>query len=379
MIRRALGVLVTAVVLVDLTAAAAAAYTPRPGPWFNWPMGSVGEQDRIVTHVNRTIQSTPRGTTIRLAVFTLDRADIADNLIAAYRRGVRVQVVLADSDRVDSSANQHLMDVLGSDRKRGSFVYVCHFSCRGVHGNEHSKFFLFPRAGAARNVVMLGSVNLTGASAGVQWNDLLTVSSESLLRFYTRVFRQMVRDVPVHRPYMQDRAGDLEANVYPHYANARSNDPVMQRLREIHCRGARGGTGHRGRTVIRVSMYGWNEVRGVRLARKIGALHHAGCDVKALVSSAGGDVVDALTAADVPFKDADLDTDDDGNKDYYDHQKYMLVSGRYGRGSSWDVWTGSENWAGSSFFNDETTILISHRRTYLQYLRNFDLIWKHLG
>ena len=38
------------------------------------------------------------------------------------------------------------------------------------------KFFMFSQAGQARNVMMVGSTNITGYAAHTHWNDLFTMN-----------------------------------------------------------------------------------------------------------------------------------------------------------------------------------------------------------
>lgn len=397
MIRQAGGALATAVLLVGATAvgaaasgatgvsatatgakaararaARAAAFTPQPGALFNWPTGTPAEQLRIISNINRTIKSTPPGSAIRIAQYSFDREDIADSLVAAYRRGVTVQMLL--NDNWTTRQTLRLQRVIGSDRTAPSFVYICHSSCRGPRGNLHSKFYLFTQAGQARNVVMFGSANLTDNSAYIQWNDMFTVRSGAMLDLYTAVFDAMVPDQVVPHPYLAVTVGDLENDFYPHYDTTVANDPVAQRLRAIGCH-ASGGTGLHGHSVIRLAMFGWSGPRGGYLADRIAGLRRHGCNVKAIVSSTGGHVVRTLRAADVPVRSASFDRNGNGTIDLYGHTKYMLLSGRYQGVSTWNVWTGSANWSDVSFNNDETTVRIPRRPAYRRYLHNFNRLW----
>jgi phosphatidylserine/phosphatidylglycerophosphate/cardiolipin synthase-like enzyme len=359
--------------LVSMTAAGAAAYTPRPGVIFNWPIGTRAEKLRIITHMNRTIRSTPRGAEIKIAQYSFDRPEITESLLEAYRRGVSVQMLL--NDNWTTRETLRLQRVIGKDRAKRSFVYICHGPCRGRGGNLHSKFFLFSRAGAARNVVMVGSANMTDNSALIQWNDMFTVRSRGMYDLYSRVFAEMVPDRPVSTPYIKATVGDLENEFYPIYQPTRAKDPVLQRLNAVRCRGATGGTGAGGRTVIKIAMFGWAGTRGDYLADKVASLRRNGCNIRVIVSRSGGHVVRTLKAAGIPVKSASLDRNHNGSIDLYTHTKYMLLSGRYRGGSSWNVWTGSANWAARSFNNDEATVRIPRRSTYLRYSGHFARLW----
>jgi hypothetical protein len=82
----------------------------------------------------------------------------------------------------------------------------------------------------------------------------------------SRVFAEMVPDRPVSTPYIKATVGDLENEFYPIYQPTRAKDPVLQRLNAVRCRGATGGTGAGGRTVIKIAMFGWAGSRGDFLA-----------------------------------------------------------------------------------------------------------------
>ena len=206
--------LVGALLVALLVTPPAAAYTPGSGALFNNARGNLEAKDRILTHIVKTIESTPRNSEIRIAAYSNDRPDVVEALIRAHQRGVDVQVVL--NDNWTSGATRRLVRVLGRDTNRRSFVAICAGSCRGGFGNQHMKFYLFSKAGQARDVVMVGSANLTGYGARVQWNDLYTTSNAPELRdLYTKVFEQLVRDRRVASPYIHRVVGDYENEFFP--------------------------------------------------------------------------------------------------------------------------------------------------------------------
>ena len=65
------------------------------GPFFNDPRRKKG-WFRIERKVIDTIKHTRKGSTIRIAVYSFDRMPVANALIAAHRRGVKVQMILND-------------------------------------------------------------------------------------------------------------------------------------------------------------------------------------------------------------------------------------------------------------------------------------------
>jgi len=380
-LRKACAVLCAAVLFLALAAEAAFAFTPAPGPLFNNPRGTQQARQRILHNIIATIGSTPRFSTIQIAAYSFDRKDIADALIAAHRRAVNVQLVL--NDNWSSPAAHHLERVLGTDPDQRSFVSVCHGSCRGGAGNQHMKFYLFTKAGRARNVVMTGSANPTGYAAVNQWNDMYTVvNNRPMLDLYSMVFEQLARDTRVKNPFITKTIGTITNIFYPHPGTTRANDPVMQRLDKVRC-AAPAGTGSAGHTVIRIIMYGWVGSRGLYLADKVADLDRAGCDVRVILSSGGQQVVGHLQRGGVLVKSADLEPTTTPNADngetylLFTHEKWMILDGGYADGDGAYVWTGSENWSNMSVNNDEVDMRIHRRQAFAQYRANFDYIWTY--
>jgi phosphatidylserine/phosphatidylglycerophosphate/cardiolipin synthase-like enzyme len=366
--------LVAALVLTLAPSPAHAAFTPAPGPLFNNPWGKMAAKERLLTKVRKTIRSTPRGEKIRIAVYSNDRKDIADALINAHERGVRVQMLL--NGHAVSRQTKRLQRRLGSDVSKRSFVRICKYSCRGKNGNLHSKFFLFTRAGEARHVVMFGSTNLMGYGAKVQWNDLHTeVNRKALHGFFLGIFNEMKHDRPVAEPFQRTSVGDFDINVYPRYDKAKERDRMLLNLKRIRCKGATGPSGIRNRTLILINMFGWNGERGAYLARKIAAHSRNGCVVRVINSRPGGKVTHILSSNGVQIKSPDYDRNDNGKIDVFTHAKYLAVSGNYARTPSWHVWTGSQNWSDRSLNGDEITVHVPRRGVFARYRKNFEFIW----
>ncbi|MGA9749348.1 MAG: phospholipase D-like domain-containing protein [Nocardioides sp.] len=377
MLKKLVIILLATTLISAAAAAPASAYRPEDGAIFNNPWGASPAKNRLLTKLASTINAARPGSTVRIAAYSNDRKDITDALIAAHKRGVHVQVLL--NGNWTSRQTTRMQRVLGTKVSKRSFLRICHRSCRGTTGNLHSKFFLFTDIGTAQNVVMFGSVNLTGFGAKTQWNDLFTTTDRRYLHNVLRgVFKEMKRDKPVKRPYRNRPVGDFDLTVYPRFKNTRDNDPVMSRLKRVRCKNAPGSTGIGGRTMVRINMYGWNGKRGVYLAKKVADLSRHGCDIKVLESDAGGRVVQILARNGVLIKSPDADRNNNGSTDMFTHAKYMIVGGRYGKKSSgWHVWTGSQNWSDRSLNGDELTVHIPRRGVFYDYRRNFEQIWRH--
>jgi phosphatidylserine/phosphatidylglycerophosphate/cardiolipin synthase-like enzyme len=152
----------------------------------------------------------------------------------------------------------------------------------------------------------------------------------------------------------------------------------MQSLRTIKCRGARGGRGVHGHTVIYIAMHAWFSKRGHYLAQKIRQLYDRGCYVRILYSfmshptyrllrnGAGHRMV--LRRVLFPGRLGLVAVK-------YSHMKMMAVSGHVGHDhSARVVWTGSNNWVDKSLHADEVTLRIRSDRAYRAYVRHWKVM-----
>ncbi len=368
-------------------------YTPVTGAIFNRPVGSRYQQRAIFRHLNKTIDATPPGETIRIAVFSFAWTPTMDALIAAYHRGVNVQLIFDDHTIYGQEAR--LRRVLGSNPDRRSFVVLCHKSCRGTSGNMHDKVFLFSRAGSAQNVVMVGSDNITRHNAVDQWSDIYTVADDSALYFtYSGVFEQMKYDRPMAAPYIDADVNGYEPQFYPYPGVTQANDPLSEALSQVQCTGTDPGPGpgtgtdpgtdpgttdpgttDPGTPVVtnlRISQHAWNGERGKYLARQVAGLARSGCDVAVIYGVGMGAAVKAILGdAGVPMSKGHV-------KGVRTHQKTLLLSGIYaGDPEARIVWTGSHNWSNGSLRRDETIFKITGQQAYDQYLANWNDIWNN--
>jgi hypothetical protein len=118
-ISKVVGAVVVALIMSLAGMSPAHAYTPPPGAAFNDPGGTRVEQNRLAVRVRETIESVPRGGIIRMAIYSFDRPDIADALIAACMRHVSVQIVL--NDNWTSGATRRMRSLMGT----AFFVITC--------------------------------------------------------------------------------------------------------------------------------------------------------------------------------------------------------------------------------------------------------------
>ncbi|MGD9960430.1 phospholipase D-like domain-containing protein [Nocardioides sp.] len=364
--------------LAAVAPANAKGWSPKPGATFNVPRAGE-KQYRLHQQIVGAINHARKGSTIKIAVFSFDRKNIAQALVKAHKRGVHVQVLL--NNHQVTPAQKLLHRALGRNRFKTSFAYECTRGCRSRGENLHTKMYLFNRTGAARYVVMTGSVNLTKNSAVNQYNDIyIRNNSPAFYKGFDELFQQMRKDRP--QGYWAKRIGDkvlLQATPYPNFGP--KHDPIMSILNQVHCKGAIKGTGNKAhRTIVRVVMHAWNESRGLYLAQKIRRLYAAGCDVRLMYGFAGESVRNTFATKTargyLPVHTTGYDTNEDGFIDLYTHQKELLISGNYGknRGTKMVV-TGSSNWNPEGLKGDEEILSLKLAGAYNQYANNFQFMW----
>jgi len=375
---------------------------PR-GPFFNDPHLRKG-YFRIERKVIDTIKHTPKGSTIRIAVYSFDRMPVASAIIAAHRRGVRVQMLL--NDHQDTRAMQVMRAELGTNRKKDSFIYKCKAGCRATenqYNNLHSKFYSFSQSGRSEDVLAIGSANMMLNADLHQWNDLyFTDGDHDLYRQFVSLFNDMRKDysvrqparsfcgVPVNGVACEDSVDKHTVVAFPRPSGPK-DDLVLTMLSRIQCL-TPDGAGGQTRTKVALSMHTMRGVRGDYLAAAIRQKYAEGCDFRVMYGLIGFRTKGILGAPTkrgrIPLRstglDYNLEDDYDLNKDgvddlilsYYSHQKYLVVQGTYnGVPDTNMVLTGSSNWASLSTGNDELWLTIQGKRVADKYLRNYDYQW----
>lgn len=398
-VRKMIILVATALVAVSLSGVPASAsgtpdhFVPREGPAFNNPYGSQDAVRRLISQVNRTIDSVPHGGRIRISAWNVRSAAITNSLIRAHRRNVSVQVVM---DRANWNPNNPNVDAArlagalkqgNEDRPRSkkSFLRRCVSSCRGTNGIPHSKFFLFNKVRVKKHreiktvrwVTMYGSYNATELGATIQWNDLYTLKGdEPRYRNFLGVFNEMVEDEPVKGAYTGYDDGAVGTSFYPYNgAQATTPDPIMDVLNTIACTGAATKTGVTRIRIAQTAMYG---DRGLALARKLSQLRRQGCNIRLVYAMFGGEVLRIMRHAKVPLTHLAYDADEDGLYDRYVHMKSMAVSGNIaGNPAAKITWNGSANWTSVALASDEVVGVVRKKWVTNRYMQWIDYMFTH--
>ena len=372
------------------------------GAKFNNPMVD-SKRFVIERHILRAIRNTPRGEKIIISAYSLDRQVFADELIRAHKRGVKVQVLL--NDHLVPNAQVRIQRVLGHNTKKSSFLKRCKSGCRAdenEYNNLHSKFYLFSRTGKNRNVVMLGSHNMTLNAVRWQWNDLwTTVGKRTLYVQFQQLFNDMRPDWDKRRATYEFcdggrvcPAGDQQKYhnvVFPRHTT-KSKDVVLDILNNVQCVYT-DAAGAQKRTKLRLSMHTMRGNRGNYIADKLRDLYAQGCNLRVNYGVMGFYTKQHIGAPtprgrvplrstgfnlkdDQPTGDPEID-DQPESIERYTHQKYFVLQGSYkGNVDSNMVWTGSTNWSSLGTPQDEILFTMHGRGNVRDYLANFDLMWK---
>ena len=364
--------------------------TPVDGATFNDPSSGRAQQNRIIDYVGDMIDQTPRGQTIRITQYNLTCPSTINKLIAAFKRGVNVQIVVNDKvlgeDTSNRGVNRRFKRLLGTNINNPSFFVVCKRGCRTGKGAAlHTKFISITRvrtdSGPRDNVLLTASGNITcGWATGRQYNDQFAmVGRADLFTYFNKIFAQLAADKRIRNPFRSVTSGPYTAWFFPRPGSTRKNDPIWQALRSVQCRGAQ-NTGPAKRTVVRVKMFTWNGDRGMNLARKLYQLDQAGCDVEVILGAPGAGVVRELRRpgrnGGIEVFDSRRDRNFNGEIDLYTHMKMLSIKGRVGNNrKARIVYTGSANWTPQAFkVGDELLLRTGTRRAYQQYNRHFQYV-----
>ncbi len=374
---------------------------PR-GPFFNDPYLKKGHF-RIERKVIDTIRHTPRGSTIRIAVYSFDRMNVAKALLAARRRGVKVQMLL--NDHQDTRAMKVIRRAIGTNRRSKNFIYKCKQSCRGAanqYNNLHGKFYSFSQSGRSKDVLAVGSANMMLNADIHQWNDLYFTSGDhALFRQFVGLFNDMRNDYNTRQEPMSfcgtpigavcdDSVDKHTVWAFPRVSGPK-NDLVIDMLDRIQCL-TPDGAGGVTRTRLALNMHTMRGRRGDYLAAALRQKYVQGCDLRVsygLIGYHTKGIIGAPTRRGrVPMRSSGKDFNPDDNYDlnkdgkddlilsYYSHQKYFVIQGTYnGVPNTSMVLTGSTNWASLSTANDEVWFTVRGERVAKKYIRNFNYQW----
>jgi hypothetical protein len=153
------------------------------------------------------------------------------------------------------------------------------------------------------------------------------------------------------------------------------SDPELSALRSVHCKGATGGAGVQGRTIVYINMHAWFGTRGQAFASQVRNLYANGCYIRILYSFMTHAVYTKLitgTGSRMTARRTLFSDDGDKYADVYSHFKNIAVSGVIGTDhSAWAAWTGSNNFTNDGTHFDEVMFRINLPSAFNSYRRQF--------
>lgn len=402
-------------------------WSPGDATMFNYPFArNLRDRTSIRETIIGAIESAPRGSLIRVAVFTFSDAGVANALGNAYRRGVRIRLLANRGDIKGSPAFYSLQRLVGNNLLKPSWVRSCRGSCRGPGGQLHSKLYLFSKVGYSDYVSLISSANLTDYAVYNQWNHVDTVVSKPAFVHLAEVFDRMRADRSEREPFYQFATGGIAAWVYPMVHRPKNYDLINSLLRKVSCSAPNGyGVAQRvraplnkqqqavyakqvanarsrwnkqpaawkrthpfrapqppmrtiRRTVMNISMYAWFDKRGTSIANLVRRKWEEGCSVHVIYSTLNSDVKRILSSprgrGRIPLRYV-LTQDRQGAYTSYDHSKYVAIDGLYEGRAQRLVITGSMNFTARGIANDDIVVSRKGNPTFIAYQRNFDQVW----
>jgi hypothetical protein len=377
------------------------------GSYFSFPNRSASESRQIRSRVLNTIKSTwgyysvkdadgnltgeKRRGTITMATWSFNDMAVRDALVDAAKRGVRVQIIAAESinREMDYKPWKSLRQAINVTIKkhpgiwpnaaRDNFARQCRGACRGSGGTPHSKYFLFDDVGSTHqhNVVMQTSMNLTLFAYKGQWNSAVVWKDAGIYNHFKTIFAQSAANKSRgSAAYVRTAVSGVVDIFYP--GGTQSRDPVLYALNRVHCTGAKSG-GVGGRTRIRIVNYAIYDTRGVAIAKKLRSLWNSGCNIRIIYSLSTRGVLGILRSKSgrgpIPMKQSVI-KNRSGEIVKYNHSKYMAISGHYGTNTgNWTVLAGSANWSNFAYHCDEQMQQWFTFAKTAAYFRNFDKTW----
>ena len=354
-------------------------YSPVNGVLFNDPTGSPADQLRITRHIERLIDGAPAGSTIRIAQYSFDIETTAKKLVAAHQRGVHLQMIVDQHGNKVTKQTATLIELLGSNRKKKSFLVRCGESCMSSQvSTMHAKYYLFSAVGSSKLVSLVGSANITHTNSARSWNEMQTiVGNATLYSSLTRYFTDMALDANDRNYYRTTASGPFRIYFFPRAEKHRFL--LLTALDRVSCSGAAAGYGKDGRTVIQVTMYSWRMPR-IDMAERLWELHDQGCEVQIILNLGRTDLAvrQALTRRSaehgvMDLYDAWVDRNGNNVAERYMHQKGITLSGVWnGRTDVKVVYSGSQNFGPVSVSdNNELVLRRVDDATYDAYADNF--------
>ena len=359
--RRLGSVFAIGVAIAFVSSTTAYADTYDEGTTFNTPDnagGSSKQQDVFPNTIVDMINDTPKGETIDISIYSLNKQKVVDAIVKAHHdRDVNIRYVTWDEE-TDATFLKQLKDELGTKTSSKSYLLVCKGSCRksGSGGTQHAKAITFSQTGKQKNVTVIGSGNFTGGG-GTQWNEFQTIPDNETIYKSVKGYFDGMKDKNAF-DYPAKSSGIYKVYYFPRKSS--SYDPVYSALKDTSCKD--GGK-------IRVAMFNWTKDK-LKTAKQVVKLKKAGCDVGVVYT--GSSVDDEIKETLINGKVKTYDADNDG---MIVHAKTTIIDAKVDGKQHHYVFSGSTNFAKGSYLSSTNMILRTDSASEVKdHLKWFDKI-----
>jgi phosphatidylserine/phosphatidylglycerophosphate/cardiolipin synthase-like enzyme len=323
-------------------------------------------------HAIALTEATPAGARITFAFRDFNRQPVADALIAAAARGVRVEGVVDGGERARTAVTS-LRAALGPDFVicgEPGFTFQSCITNSAVPSLQHNKFMTFSAlAGGRRHVVLQTSKNFFGPSQFHYYNDMVEISGDRrLYEGYVRYLEAMKAQRRSADHYVVTSGDGGRNTMFPSprsQPDRDTDDTIVDRMDEIDC--SRGGE-------IRAANMAFRSARAV-IMRKLAELRRDGCDIEVILSNADGDILAGLASAGIRVHPFFLRAADP-RPQVIVHSKFWLVDARSavtGRRTRL-TYAGSSNWRDDQQLSDDMLLRIADHGVYRDYRGYWELI-----
>lgn len=315
--------------------------------------GNVNFEQKLIDRINRATHS------IDLALYSFfGMQNIADALIVAKNRGVKVRVVY--DNRTTQNSMQALINAGIPVIKRTS----------GLDGIMHNKFFIFDARDtiSTNDWIWTGSWNVT--STEVNWkNNVIEINDPSIAAAYTIEFEEMWGSVTDSPNSAFARFGYLKTDNTPHHFNVGGKDIRVYFSPSDGTNGKILNELYGADRSIYLALYvvTRNDLEGAIRSR----FNFGVTDVRGIINDVGtsGSTYNNLKSYAEIYQNTGATL----------HHKYAVVDASFPEYNSTLI-TGSHNWSSSAEnSNDENTLIIQDLHIANQYLQEFKKRYNEAG
>jgi hypothetical protein len=348
---------------------------------FNNPPENGDRDHSIETRLVQLTDGTPAGAEIHISLFSWTRPALAEAIKAAQARGVKVRIAL-DGAADDDPANTAMPILKSAGLTQLVFCGTggdntgCIAHDGSPHSINHDKLWMFSETEGKKDVVVIGSYNLTTVQGNMFNNALLIHGDPDLYGFYLGHVRKMLAQKKDNDYYATAGYHKTLTTMVTSYLSPRADskggtseefatDTWAQLLKYV--------TKYEAGCSLNVVQANIADSR-TPVVTELVRIAKLGCKVRIVYDDLGTAALAALKGkANVTLKRFTTTAND---REITVHSKYMLYTGNYSdKGGRALVFTGSHNVSGAALRdNDEILIKVENAAISAAYQDNFGTI-----